>query len=75
MVCLPVGPRCGECELSDGRCPSASKVSAKTSVRKMTARSSRGGPKVKIEIEEIKTEDIVLPAEDVLSPLSDSDTS
>ncbi|KAH8100342.1 DNA glycosylase [Cristinia sonorae] len=75
MVCLPVGPRCGECELSDGRCPSATKTIAKSRTRKVNVTASRGvsGPKVEIEIEGIKTEEKVTPAP--LSQPSESQTS
>ena len=77
VICLPVGPRCGECELSDGRCPSASKAVAKTRTRKVTTSTSRGtaGPKVEIEIEEVKIEEIIVPVEDPPSPLSDIESS
>lgn len=76
VVCLPVGPRCGECELSDGRCPSASKAVKKSSTKKTTANTFRGnaGPKVEIEIEEVKTEEVVIPAQDASSPLSETES-
>ncbi|TCD61247.1 DNA N-glycosylase and apurinic/apyrimidinic (AP) lyase [Steccherinum ochraceum] len=73
VVCLPVGPRCGECELSDGRCPSASKTVVKTSTRKVTSRRM-AGPKVEIEVEDVKTEEVKItaPSDEPLSPLSDA---
>ncbi|KAF9809239.1 hypothetical protein IEO21_07468 [Rhodonia placenta] len=54
-VCLPVGPRCDTCELSNGLCPSARKMKTKTK-KTITSRGS-SGPKVEISIEtEVKTE-------------------
>jgi len=67
-VCLPVGPKCDQCELSDGRCPSAAKA---TKVKKRTAISSakNAGPKVEIEVE--ITKELPAPVLDAPSPLTD----
>ncbi|THH23141.1 hypothetical protein EUX98_g8038 [Antrodiella citrinella] len=75
VMCLPVGPRCGECELSDGRCPSASKVAAKSRTRKVKTSTSatNPGPKLEIEIEDVK-EEMTIP-EDLLSPLSEVEST
>ncbi|KAI0344980.1 DNA glycosylase [Trametopsis cervina] len=61
MICLPVGPRCNSCDLSNGLCPtgSASKLtktklkSSKLNARAVAGFSSldSGGPKVEIEVE------------------------
>lgn len=48
-VCLPVGPRCGECTLSVGKlCPSA-KVGKTASPRK--GRALQAGPSLEIKLE------------------------
>lgn len=50
-ICVPVGPKCNECRLSDGLCPSARKV-VKTKGKKVTASvSSVSGPKIEIKFE------------------------
>jgi endonuclease-3 len=50
MLCLPVGPRCDMCELSQkGLCPSAQKV-VKSTKRKAVVLDSPA--KVKVELEE-----------------------
>ncbi|KAI0668350.1 DNA glycosylase, partial [Trametes maxima] len=58
VVCLPVGPKCDQCELSDGLCPSARAV-AKASTSKSRSKkvvsaleSPSAGPKIKVELEE-----------------------
>ncbi|KAN0073773.1 DNA glycosylase [Tylopilus felleus] len=60
-ICLPVGPKCGECTLSAaGLCPSAQGTSAKAKTSKSAgpnprSASSKGddsGPKVEIEMEQ-----------------------
>ena len=58
-VCLPIGPRCEDCDLSNGLCPSARKVT-KTSRRKTaTTVSADGKPKIEIKLEETATEEAV----------------
>ena len=61
MVCLPVGPRCNSCDLSNGLCPSANKgvSKAKLKGKKITVRatvedsvSDKGGPKIEISVEQ-----------------------
>ncbi|KAH9857477.1 DNA glycosylase [Lenzites betulinus] len=53
-ICAPIGPKCDQCELSDGRCPSARKVT-KASVKKTSSRkvsvTSPSGPKIEVELE------------------------
>lgn len=66
MVCLPLGPRCASCDLSDGLCPSANKGAKSkmkrekvvTSITQKLQSSTDGGPKIEIAIEqaEIKLE-------------------
>ncbi|KAI0781508.1 DNA glycosylase [Trametes elegans] len=55
-VCLPVGPKCDQCELSDGLCPSARKVvkasSSKRSKATVSTRGSPSGPKIEVKFEE-----------------------
>ncbi|KAF8528153.1 DNA-lyase [Hysterangium stoloniferum] len=48
-ICLPVGPRCDECSLSRGLCPSAY-VGVKSKRQKITAK--KASLSVKIEVEE-----------------------
>ncbi|KAI0823864.1 DNA glycosylase [Trametes gibbosa] len=54
-ICTPVGPKCDQCELSDGLCPSAREVT-KASVRKIKSKkvsaTSASGPKIKVQLEE-----------------------
>lgn len=50
-VCLPVGPRCDSCELSNGLCPSAIKVRTKRT-RPLSATRRISGPKIEIKLEE-----------------------
>lgn len=58
-ICLPVGPRCGECTLSIGKlCPSA-KVGKTGSPRK--GRALQAGPRLEIKLE--GTGDIDIKAE------------
>ncbi|KAI0085944.1 DNA glycosylase [Irpex rosettiformis] len=62
MICLPVGPRCSSCDLSDGLCPSAgkgaskaklkSKKTSETAVVEDSSLSGKGGPKIEISVEE-----------------------
>ncbi|KAI0355143.1 DNA glycosylase [Trametes cingulata] len=61
-ICLPVGPKCDQCELSDGLCPSARKV-VKASLsrsKKVVAASgsSAAGPKIEVELEEESKVDV-----------------
>ncbi|TBU40249.1 DNA glycosylase [Dichomitus squalens] len=60
-ICAPVGPKCDQCELSDGLCPSARKVvkasSSKTRSKKIASAVSveadRGaGPQIEVKFEE-----------------------
>ena len=60
-ICAPVGPKCGECELSDGRCPSAKKVTKRTQKKTVTTKSAAGGPQIEIILEETVSE-AVAPA-------------
>lgn len=65
-ICLPVGPRCNSCDLSNGLCPSANKGTKSkmkrekliATVRHPSVSSSTGGPKIEIAIEqtEVKLE-------------------
>jgi len=51
-ICLPVGPRCDSCELSDDLCPSARKGKSKSKKEKVVVAAVRGaGPKVEIALE------------------------
>ncbi|KAI0628808.1 DNA glycosylase [Trametes polyzona] len=55
MICLPVGPKCDQCELSDGLCPSARKVvkvSASKGRSKKLVSITEAGPKIEVELEE-----------------------
>ncbi|KAI0648440.1 DNA glycosylase [Trametes meyenii] len=60
VVCLPVGPKCDQCELSDGLCPSArTVVKASTSKGRskkavLVVESPSAGPKIAVELEESK---------------------
>ncbi|KAH9939575.1 DNA glycosylase [Amylocystis lapponica] len=49
-VCLPIGPRCDNCELSDGLCPSAQKVNPRKG-KKMVEATSLAGPNLEIELD------------------------
>ncbi|KAI0695109.1 DNA glycosylase [Cerioporus squamosus] len=59
-ICAPVGPKCDQCELSDGLCPSARKTvkasSSKSRSKKVTMSASDpdtgAGPKIEVELEE-----------------------
>ena len=59
-----MGPKCDQCELSDGLCPSARKVtktSSKTRSKKVDATVSvepdeGAGPKIEVELEEESVE-------------------
>ncbi|KAI1791571.1 DNA glycosylase [Ganoderma leucocontextum] len=59
-ICAPVGPKCDQCELSDGLCPSAKKgakaSSSKRQTKKVVVASSNAdqvaGPKIEIKLEE-----------------------
>ena len=57
-ICAPVGPKCDQCELSDGLCPSARKVTkASSSKRKRTASAmldaeADAGPRIEVKFEE-----------------------
>ena len=76
MVCLPVRPKCGECELSSGLCPNAKKVVKTSKTRKVTKTSqSNGGPKIEVKLEEEiqETKTILEPPTDASSPLTDID--
>ncbi|KAL0956657.1 hypothetical protein HGRIS_002789 [Hohenbuehelia grisea] len=61
MVCLPVGPRCGECDLSEsGLCPSAQKgkkikqrPQSRTLVKSSDSVDPDPGPKLEIELEQV----------------------
>lgn len=66
-ICLPVGPRCDTCDLSDGLCPSAKKVTKRTQRKTTTRISSNAGPKIEIKVEEDTLQSTA-------SPLSISDT-
>ncbi|EMD34305.1 hypothetical protein CERSUDRAFT_117182 [Gelatoporia subvermispora B] len=50
-ICLPVGPRCDECDLSQGLCPSARKVVRKVTKKTVKAEDDLAGPKVEIFLE------------------------
>ncbi|KAI0738033.1 DNA glycosylase [Daedaleopsis nitida] len=56
-ICAPVGPKCDQCELSSGLCPSARTVvrgksgSKKTAIMTM-ARDSEAGPQIEVKFEE-----------------------
>ena len=61
MVCLPVGPRCNSCDLSNGLCPSANKgvSKAKLKGKKIAGKATvedaspdKGGPKIEISVEQ-----------------------
>ena len=61
-VCLPVGPRCNACELSDGLCPSANKAATRTKRKAVTVKSTAAGPKIEIAVEEtIAEQKLLLP--------------
>ncbi|RDX47442.1 DNA glycosylase [Lentinus brumalis] len=59
-ICAPVGPKCDQCELSDGLCPSVRTVTKASSSRsrskKVTTSASDpdtgAGPKIEVELEE-----------------------
>ncbi|RPD55687.1 DNA glycosylase [Lentinus tigrinus ALCF2SS1-7] len=59
-ICTPVAPKCDQCELSDGLCPSARKVakasSSKPGSKKVTIFASGpdtgAGPKIEVALEE-----------------------
>ncbi|KAI0373147.1 DNA glycosylase [Pilatotrama ljubarskyi] len=59
-ICLPVGPKCDQCELSDGLCPSARKVvkasTSKSGSKKVVAAAEdfAAGAKIEVELEEEK---------------------
>ena len=61
-ICAPVGPKCDQCELSDGLCPSARKVTkASSSRRKRTASAMLdadvdAGPRIEVKFEEEEEE-------------------
>ncbi|KAI0689833.1 DNA glycosylase [Cytidiella melzeri] len=68
MICLPVGPRCSSCELSDGLCPSANKGVNKAKLKRTLATATlkeppspldAGGPSIEISVESelIKSEE------------------
>jgi len=72
-ICVPVGPRCDQCELSSGLCPSARKVKSK-SKKTLIAVKTDSGPQIKIELEaEVKTE-LASPSEELI-PETLSDVS
>ncbi|CDO71906.1 hypothetical protein BN946_scf184940.g53 [Trametes cinnabarina] len=51
-LCTPVAPKCDQCELSDGLCPSARKVVKGSSSKrrvKVASTDSAAGPKLKVE--------------------------
>jgi len=48
-ICLPVGPRCDECSLSSGLCPSAH-LAVKSKRQKIMAK--KAAPSIKVEVEE-----------------------
>ena len=50
MVCLPVGPHCGECQLNNGLCPSAKRGASSQKKRKIFLERSPG-PNINIAIE------------------------
>ncbi|KAI0728835.1 DNA glycosylase [Fomitopsis betulina] len=68
-ICLPVGTRCDDCELSHGLCPSARKGKSK-SKRVLVASTREAGPKVEIALE---TDTLAAPC-DASSPLSEVST-
>lgn len=55
-ICSPVAPKCDQCELSDGLCPSARKIvkgsSSKRSVKVTSNRTPTAGPKIEVALEE-----------------------
>ncbi|PCH38541.1 DNA glycosylase [Wolfiporia cocos MD-104 SS10] len=61
-ICTPVGPRCSDCELSNGLCPSARR-NVKTKGRKAliattSTATTASGPKIEIAVEaEVKVEE------------------
>jgi len=64
-ICLPVGPKCGECTLStSGFCPSARSTKTKKSKAGARKQPSSGedakvesGPKIEMEIEALADEE------------------
>ncbi|KAJ3556462.1 hypothetical protein NM688_g2013 [Phlebia brevispora] len=64
-ICAPVGPRCDQCELSNGLCPSAKKAPKKTQRRAKTVISTAGGPQIEIAVEKTTTtESVTSPSPD-----------
>ncbi|OJT02031.1 Endonuclease III -like protein [Trametes pubescens] len=69
MICLPVGPKCDTCELSDGLCPSARKVvkaSTSKSRSKKFLSASTSGPKIEVELEvdsKVEVQALLTPTE------------
>ncbi|KZT11151.1 DNA glycosylase [Laetiporus sulphureus 93-53] len=58
-ICLPIGPHCDSCLLSDGLCPSARAASPRrspTKKRVVVASTSRAAPKLEIAMEDAKDE-------------------
>ena len=80
-----MGPKCEQCELSDGLCPSARKVtktsSSKTRSKKVAATVSvepdqGAGPKIEVELEEESVErkvdiNTLAAAPERISPIPD----
>ncbi|KAI0806723.1 DNA glycosylase [Fomes fomentarius] len=81
-ICAPIGPKCDQCELSDGLCPSARKVNkgaaSKSRSKKVMVSAStsdmKAGPEieVKFEEEEHKVEVLIRPAS-ALTPPKEAD--
>ncbi|KAI9069485.1 DNA glycosylase [Trametes sanguinea] len=61
-ICTPVAPKCDQCELSDGLCPSARTIikgsSSKRSGKVTSTRGSTAGPKIKVELEEDRKHEV-----------------
>ncbi|KAL6308647.1 DNA glycosylase [Sparassis latifolia] len=52
MICLPIGPRCDSCELSNGLCPSARVVTKSKSKKTVATASGSARPHIEIKLEE-----------------------
>ena len=57
-VCVPIGPKCGECDLAGGLCPSAKKATKRSQKKTVIATALTAGPKIEITLEETVTQTI-----------------
>jgi len=71
VICLPVGPRCDSCQLSNGLCPSARIVAKGKGKKAAPASSSSARPKIEIKLEDEELEHAIEPA-DLAKGLSDN---